>query len=140
MPADQPTPAETIRAAATRLREAAEKAMPGPWTSNVSHERTDISDPNVPEEYWTAEVFPLEADGESIYWTALEDPSDTAAYIALVSPVVGLALADWLDLTAETPAFDAFAAGRKSHVARNISAALAVARTLLAPSGEEGGR
>ena len=40
-------------------------------------------------------------------------------------------LADWLDLTAETPAFRTFVVGQSgSHVGKNIRAALAVARAI----------
>ena len=48
-----------------------------------------------------------------------------------VASAIHLALADWLDLTVETPAFRAFAEGQSgSHIGKNIRAALAVARAI----------
>jgi len=113
----EPTPAETIRAAATRLREAAEKATPGPWGAVEDYDgryfvegvAVMLADPDDPETWY--------------------DAQPDAAYVALVNPVVGLAVADWLD-----------AAASSSYFSSGTHRALAVARALLAPSGEEGGR
>lgn len=66
-------------------------------------------------------------------WVRFEEASpEDSEHIAAWDPAVALAVADWLDLVAETPAFRAFAEGRAgSHVGKNIRAALAVARAYL---------
>lgn len=114
----EPTPAETIRAAATRLREAAERATPTPWRVTEDYDGRWFVEP--------VAIMLADPDDPETWYDAQPD----AAYIALVNPVVGLALADWLDVTERDVGTSSLA----------YHAALAVARALLAPSGEEGGR
>ena len=81
------TPADELRTAATRLRERANAATPGPWSADSSipyGHRVGSSD----ETNWVA-------------WTGEhgEDGSEAdARFIAAMHPGVGAALADWLDI------------------------------------------
>ena len=82
---------QKLRDAAKVLREKAEAATPGPWeaTDNFGHDagRAYVipSDPEIPT-YVSAGGSP--------------DEDRDADYIAAVHPLVGLALADWLDIGA----------------------------------------
>ena len=76
------TPAERLRAAATRLREVAGAATPGPWFLDKG------GDTGV---YTAPRPSPASQD---IAWS---HSPDVEAYIALMHPPVALALADWLD-------------------------------------------
>lgn len=84
------TPAETLRTAASRLRQLADAAKPGPWADKDSPLRGSC--------VGTAEA-----------WVAFcDDPGDEpqqsrqdAAYIAVMHPGVGRALADWLETVAD---------------------------------------
>ncbi|RSS32280.1 hypothetical protein [Streptomyces sp. WAC08241] len=79
----QPSPADELRAAAEKLREHADAASPGPWTEG-----------GVGDFGWNV-AFPTPGTG-----AGLEDSEQgraDAAYIALMDPDVGHALADWLD-------------------------------------------
>lgn len=71
--------AEELRAAAGKIRAAAEAASPDSWESDCGM----VTDP----------------DG---YRVADARDSDDAAYIATMHPGVGAALADWLESTAAT--------------------------------------
>jgi hypothetical protein len=76
--------ADTLRRAAEVLRERAEAAAPGPWDAEESA------------------VWWQEADGQAaLVASARRFPDDDAAYIATVDPTLGLALAAWLDDTAD---------------------------------------
>ena len=106
------TPAERLRAAATRLREVAGAAEGGPWTFTVDDAHTD---------------YPWRLDGTFRNWRGEEcnrdiarvATTDDALYFATMSPPVALALADWLDYTAER------------QVGEPVRAALAVADAVL---------
>lgn len=110
-----PSPADTIRRAATVLREraqAAHWASPSPWAVTDEHvvrcaDRMIVADRS-----------------------DTDHPAERAdlPYIATVHPGVGLALADWLDSAAER--WDTIRAYEGIH-------ALAVARTVLGPEGEQ---
>lgn len=135
----EPTPAETIRAAATRLRNTAERATEGPWRVTEDWDGRWFVEP--------VAVMLADPDDPETWYDAQPD----AAYIALVSPVVGKALADWLDENAGThqpegnPGKEPWGCRfcyphDGSWPCTEHLNALAVARALLAPSGEEGGR
>ena len=82
-------PVERLRAAATRLREVAGDATPGPWGAEYSkvsgHCVVDAKSTNCLDSVARATHFRDSAD---------------AAYIAMMHPPAALALADWLDETA----------------------------------------
>lgn len=84
------TPAERLRAAATRLREVAGGATPGPWVAGVRCVWGLHSDDEIV------------VDGEDGDGGVLREAD--ADYIAIMHPPVALALAFWLDdLAAEWP-------------------------------------
>lgn len=83
--------AARLREAARVLRERAEAATPGPWMVDGS------------QVYPTAHGAPLVAATRT---HSLSDTPD-AAYIATVDPLVALALADWLDDTADMAKYHA---------------------------------
>ncbi|MEU5496130.1 hypothetical protein [Streptomyces griseofuscus] len=110
------TPADELRAAATKLRqdaEAAHRASPAPWT--VTDERVVRCTDGM-----------IVADRSST-----DHPAERAdlPYIAAMDPTVGLALADWLDFEAalivRVPGAEL--RGRTEH-------ALAVARAINSPA------
>lgn len=77
------SPAATLRAAATKLRETASNATPGPWQSG-GYGATG----------WTI------GDGHGRLYIETEDSDQgktDAAWIALMSPAVAEPLAAWLD-------------------------------------------
>lgn len=105
--------AEILRAAATRLRETAEAATPGPWI--------DVQMGSEGSAVW--------AGGNTIL-TARKPATcrefADATYIALMSPPVGLAVADWLEATADR------IESRPSTLQQDYAArSLAVARAVL---------
>lgn len=83
-------PSQTLRAAATRLRELAARATDGPWKFNG--DAVDV-EPTTRGGY-VARYADLEPSGESI--RALL-PAD-GEWIAAMSPVVAEPLAAWLDV------------------------------------------
>ena len=95
------SPADTLRAAALRLRALAEEATPGPWRQHDTH--LDLGG-------HTATVFSGTGNDTSLRaWlpTMSHEPWDDrrnvwadASYIAAMHPGVGTALADWLDSAA----------------------------------------
>ena len=88
---DQMTPAERLRAAATRLREVAEVAPPGPWRYA---ERATGHPADGPTEVWVMSPVneePMLTGGYDSF------SGYAAALAAMMSPPVALALADWLD-------------------------------------------
>ena len=105
------TPADELRAAATKLRELATAASSAPWTVNTWG---NVETAGLEE---VAEVWPLQAS-----------PGVNAAYIAAMGPNVGAALADWLD---SWTGIDLYEAGSLPEDARH---ALAVARQINGPS------
>ena len=125
---------DTLRRAAAKARELADGAPRGRWWPDLS--------PDFGAIVATAE-HPDDVDcgGSAIAFFAYPDDVDRRTYqggfdaaqhVALWDPAVALAVASWLELTAETPAFKAFAEGRAgSHVGKNIRSALVVARALL---------
>jgi hypothetical protein len=110
MPPD-PTPSETLRAAAARLRELAAKATDGPWYWNGS--QVDV-EPTTRGTY-------VVGDGQQ------EDdvvtPED-GAWIAIMSPVVAEPLAAWLCQEAAWHDTQIFRTSSRHH-------ALAFARSIL---------
>ena len=80
--------ADRLRAAATLLRERAEAATPGPWF--------------VEEDDWDVHVLANDPHIQIPYGVArdLGDRDGDAAYIAAMHPLVGLAVAGWLDTIA----------------------------------------
>lgn len=80
------TPTETLRAAAAKLREIADKATPGPWSryANLGYAVfSEAFDPDVPDGVGdVTNGSPGEADAD---------------WIALMSPAVAEPLAAWLD-------------------------------------------
>ncbi|MGW4648075.1 hypothetical protein [Kitasatospora sp. NPDC004289] len=117
------TPAQTLRAAAKKLRQQADGVTAGPWTHDPdvvwnAHPHFNREFVGAPAEYGNAIVA---STGTPEDPQALVD----ADWIALMHPGVGTALADWLDSAAE----DAEQVGPDHH-------ALAVARQLLAEVAE----
>lgn len=104
--------ADLLREAARLMRERAEVATPGPWTCYGDHL------------VWPSEKGP--AANDPILAMVGPDHDDCAEHIASWHPAVALAIADWLDVAAETPNYS-----RERHAKRNIDAALAVARAYL---------
>ena len=78
------TPAERLRAAATRLREVSGAATPGPWEACEGDPNAFGFRPSV--------IFMAERGHDA---AEIENSGD-AAYIAMMHPPVALALADWL--------------------------------------------
>lgn len=83
--------ADVLRAAATKLREAAEGATEGPW--RIEADRVDTETGEGGETY-------VLASGEGYDEYVAEPAPEDATYIALANPAFGLAVADWLDATA----------------------------------------
>lgn len=92
--------AETLRRAASLMRERAEAATPGPWS---------FTDSEVVDDVWDAGLVVVDGDRTAIAalhdeWYEPEDGEpacvDDAAHIASWHPAVALAVADWLDMSA----------------------------------------
>lgn len=87
------TPADELRTAAESLRKAAEAATDGPWISETS--------PVYGFRVGTANMRAWVAfTGD--YADEPDESGPDAAYIAAMHPGVGLALAGWLESTAES--------------------------------------
>lgn len=91
------TAAEKLRRAAEVLRERAEAATPGPWTT-----------PDGNDEYINpTDVVSVGEPGKR--WIICEHAGQDAPFIATMNPTVALAVADWLDDAASNQeAFDRF--------------------------------
>ena len=87
------SPTETLTAAAQKLREhaTADYVTPGPWIVHEANGFLRVDQPGPPSKAWTVK------SGADL----AEENRGTAEYIALMHPGVGLALADWLQLTAD---------------------------------------
>jgi hypothetical protein len=122
------TPADTLRAAAKRLRKLAGQATPAPWETTWRGQEYQL-DGNTendlsPISQWTYAIATWEPQASE--QRAECDVAD-ADYMAAMHPGVGAALADWLD--AEAARLDATALPFwQETVGRH---ALAVARQLL---------
>jgi hypothetical protein len=116
--------ADLLRRAAAKLREHANAASEGPW----------------------------EADGVDIWagtasdvWAGEADERANASYAALMHPPVALALADWLDATAErieilkpVVGHEIYGVGHpQEFIERTYAKSLAVARAVLREDGEQ---
>lgn len=90
---DQMNPAERLRAAATRLRElaVAATAWGNPWEVDAEHPARVIEPKG-----WNSALV-----AKCVDYSDAEVGTEQAAYIALMSPPVALALADWLDVAAD---------------------------------------
>jgi len=131
------SPAETLTAAAQKLRAAAtaDYVTPGPWIVHDANGFLRVDQPGPPSKAWTVKT------GADL----AEENRGTAEYIALMHPGVGLALAGWLEdaeerlRAAEASAVRVWAnpdaddlAERAKWVAGQVNPhALAVARALL---------
>ncbi|MEU6237391.1 hypothetical protein [Kitasatospora sp. NPDC047058] len=114
-------PADLLTTAANRLRAAATLyGDPGPWTIHQGNGFLRVGPAVAPRRGWTPQP------GADLP----EERRDTAEYIALMHPGVGLALADWLETSAE---YYQPGVTHPTHVVR----ALAVARAVL---GQDGGQ
>lgn len=125
------TPAEELRAAATRVREVAKEATPGPWRIDAECSDMVIS----PEPAWTG--GPTVIAGDLHDGTPIGD-WDNVAWIALTSPALAEPLADLLDDVGDL--IDSHPDLARPHVdgepcgdlaCRIVHHALAVARTIL---------
>jgi hypothetical protein len=91
--------AEELRAAAKLLRERAEAAFPGPWRSwreGRDHRGGDSFIETQGETDLTLNLATTDYGRDALgKWAASQD------YIATMHPLVGLALADWLDEVAD---------------------------------------
>jgi hypothetical protein len=84
--------AARLRLAASKLRESAEAATPGPWERfEARGGRSGVL------ELHGVRSVPIEATGEFDPEISQSIDASDATYIALMSPAVALALADWLD-------------------------------------------
>jgi hypothetical protein len=86
------TPAETIRRAATLLRERAEAASKGPWKSWLEgrDRRSGASAISTPD-FDGGDIYVTVGENCHPKWEADQD------FIASMHPGVGLAVADWLE-------------------------------------------
>ena len=114
------SPSETLRAAATKLRETASKATPGPW--QIGPEFGDMV--TSPEPNWNGNPTVIAsdlADGHPGFdW-------NNVAWVALMSPAVAEPLAAWL----ETCANDLADARHYIDEPNSCEHALAIARSIL---------
>jgi hypothetical protein len=113
------TPAQTLTAAAAKLRAFATEAghrAPGPWIVHEAYGflRVD-NDRDKTKEAWTVKT------GADL----AEENRPTAEYIALMHPGVGAALADWLD------SLTGVEVSEHGPMAEEYQHALAVARAIL---------
>lgn len=99
------SPADELRTAAEKIRTHAEGAATGPWTVNGWG---NIETANSEE---VAEVWPL------------NNRDHNAAYVAVMHPGIGTALADWLETTAD---YATVSVGHPTHVTRAIAVARAI--------------
>lgn len=106
------SPTEELRHAARVLRERTALIDPGPWTVV----------PNAPEKFGQLELV------QGAGWAVARARVGEASYIALMSPVVGRAVADWLEQTAED---------EESGEVTGFDEALAVARACLGTDANE---
>jgi hypothetical protein len=125
------TPAETLTAAVTRLRERSIGVTAGPWTHNPdlvwnASPHFDQEFVGAPAEYGTVIVA---ATGKPTDPQALAD----ADWIALMHPAVGLALADWL---AHEASYQLHLDETGQDGAEDSTHALAVARAILGEAAE----
>ena len=91
MEAPMTSPTETLRAAATKLREMAEAATPGPWLRD--HHGS-----------WAGSNVVLDSEGHPVAICGVDAPEDgyleasgTRALIATLDPTFAVLVADWLD-------------------------------------------
>ena len=115
--------AETLRRAATVLRERAEKATPGPWRM-VGEFLNDTE---------RAYVVP-ERDDHYVCAGGSPDLDDDSPYIATMHPGVGLALAEWLLIESHHVASHQCEAHCPPDGCDEVHAALTVARAILGES------
>jgi len=95
-------PADELRSAAQTLRSLAEAATPGPWRQHDTH---------LGQYGYAATVLSGEGNDTDLRawlpsmsqepWDETRNAWPDAAYIAVMGPNVGLALADWLDVAAD---------------------------------------
>jgi hypothetical protein len=84
------TPAEELRAAATKLRETAEKATPGPWGA-PEHDSSVVA--------WRVGPGGFDDDFDYVIDQTL-DRAEDADWIALAHPGLAEPLAEWLEMEA----------------------------------------
>lgn len=89
------SPAETLRSAATLMRDRAQAATPGPWKAHGQHGDWYVSSPafgqvstGINEEPSLPEFLMIERDRRD------------AEYIASMHPLLGMALTEWLEAAA----------------------------------------
>ncbi|GAA2803352.1 hypothetical protein [Streptomyces showdoensis] len=111
----QPSPADTLRAAADKLRELTPAASPGPWAMNQWGNVETARHEEI------AEVWPLNSV-----------PDTNARYIAAMHPGVGTALAQLLGAAVEHVEMDVMCCDHGAHQCPDFAGpALAVARAIL---------
>lgn len=95
------SPADELRAAATRLKKLASQATPGPWEATWRGQEYQLDgnseDDLSPVAEWTYAIVATEPAAAE---QRAECDTADADYIAAMGPNVALALADWLDETA----------------------------------------
>lgn len=139
------TPEQTLRAAAQKVREHAAAALPAdhrlaqPWHTKTCADEYEDTD-GCPCFVTYAEHDDGSGAGVSIRYVAEAETTGYAAWIALMHPGVGLALADWLDGAAARERANEAAAARVYTTPADQAAwlddhrdhqALAVARQIL---------
>jgi hypothetical protein len=123
--------ASELRAAADTLDRAADAATEAPWTAVVSHETTGGDDPNVPPEYWCAEVANEAANVTVAYWSDTEDVTGNAAFIAVMDPALAKGFAALLrEVAADLGDEPGNRADDSDDMDPTFRAALAVARAV----------
>ena len=104
------TPADELRTAAETLRKLAADATPAPWTWKRWHSDTCPADCDDPTCFLLIVGSPCGPVGDAdvdrevfaVERSVQERGESDADYIAAMHPGVGLALADWLESTAES--------------------------------------
>lgn len=92
--------ADRLREAARVLRERAEAATPGPWTTDRFFWKIG-STRGMPDGFWNAVDGAGEVHGALVIAGGDEAGERDVAYIATISPPFALAVADWLDEAAD---------------------------------------
>jgi hypothetical protein len=142
-PATSATPAARLREAATVVREVSAKATPGPWSYNRWHSDTckpGCDDPAcfrvlVGSPRGTVGTTDVDRDPPEVFYAvgsrAQQQGEGDAAWIALMHPGVGDALAAWLETEALAVAGDEDHASCSADTCTTV-AALALADAILA--------
>lgn len=124
------TPAETLRAAAAKVRDTASRATPGPW--QIDPEFSDMVTSQEPN--WNGNPTVIASD---LHDGEVSGDWNNVAWVALASPEIAKHIADWLD--AEADAWPAAPVHTSTWTtSRRRRAALALARDITGQDSETG--